>query len=175
MGHKGWNVAVLLAIGAIWLCGTTQREKPVVGDLHSSRVASQEEAAAQSPNDPVKVRELAQAYLDARQPGMALATVERAPLPVRTDPTVEHLYARALLDEGRSADALAAEKRVLDRCADPSPAVPPCSTWLIASATRRAEILEQLVQLGIEDANAHPEASSLAYHNATRQVSLSVR
>lgn len=175
MGHKGWNVAVLLAIGAIWLCGTTQREKPVVGDLHSSRVASQEEAAAQSPNDPVKVRALAQAYLDARQPGMALATVERAPVPVRADPTVEHLYARALLDEGRSADALAAEKRVLDRCADPHSAAPPCSTWLIASATRRADILEQLVQLGIEDANAHPEASSLAYHNATRQVSLSVR
>jgi hypothetical protein len=88
---------------------------------------------------------------------------------------VEHLYARALLDQGRSADALAAEKRVLERCADPYLIVPACSTWLIASATRRTEILEQLVQLGIEDANAHPEASSLAYHNATRQVSLSVR
>ena len=46
---------------------------------------------------------------------------------------------------------------------------------LRASATRRAEILEQLVQLGVEDANAHPEASSLAYQNATRQVSFSVR
>ena len=71
--------------------------------------------------------------------------------------------------------ALAAERRVLARCADPDVAVPTCSSTLIASATRRAEILEQLVQLGIEDANAHPEASSLAYHNATRQVSLSVR
>lgn len=175
MGHKGWNVAVLVGIGAIWLCGTTQREKPVVGDIHSSRVATHEEAAAHSPNDPAKVRELAQAYLDARQPGMALATIERAPVEVRSEPTVEHLYARALLDQGRSADALAAERRVLDHCADPSPTGPVCSTWLIASATRRADILEQLVQLGIEDANAHPEASSLAYHNATRQVSLSVR
>lgn len=172
MGLKAWNVAVLVGIGAIWLCGTTQREKPVTGDLHTNRVASSEEAAAQSPNDPVKVRELAQAYLDARQPGMALATIERAPAAVRTDPNVEHLYARALLDQGRSADALAAEKRVLERCADPNPT--PCSTFLIASATRRAEILEQLVQLGIEDANAHPEASSIAYHNATRQVGISV-
>ena len=175
MGLKGWNIAVLVAIGAIWLGGSTQREKPVVGDAHSSRVAGREEAAAQSPNDPAKVRELGQAYLDARQPGMALATIERAPLSVRTDPTVEHLYARALLEQGRSADALAAEKRVLERCDDPALVVPACSTWLIASATRRAEILEQLVQLGIEDANAHPEASSLAYHNATRQVSLEVR
>lgn len=173
MGLKAWNVAVLVGIGAIWLCGTTQREKPVTGDLHSSRVATSEEAAAQSPNDPLKVRELAQAYLDARQPGMALATIERAPAAVRADPNVEHLYARALLDQGRSADALAAEKRVLDRCADPARAMP-CSSFLVASATRRAEILEQLVQLGIEDANAHPEASSIAYHNATRQVGISV-
>lgn len=171
MGLKAWNVAVLVGIGAIWLCGTTQREKPVTGETHTSRVASSEEAAAQSPNDPAKVKELAQAYLDARQPGMALGTIERAPAQVRNDPSVEHLYARALLDQGRSADALAAEKRVLDRCADPSMT---CSTYLIASATRRAEILEQLVQLGIEDANAHPEASSIAYHNATRQVGISV-
>jgi predicted Zn-dependent protease len=175
MGLKGWNVAVLLAIGAIWFAGTTQREKRVVGDAHTDKMALLEDQAAQSPNDPARVKELAQTYLDARQPGMALGAIERAPVAVRTDPTVEHLYARALLDQGRSADALAAERRVLARCADPSVAVPACSTYLIASATRRAEILEQLVQLGVEDANAHPEASSLAYHNATRQVSLSVR
>jgi hypothetical protein len=110
---------------------------------------------------------------------MALASIEHAPAAVRAEPTVDHLYARALLDQGRSADALAAERRVLARCAE-SDADPPseaqaCSTYLIASATRRAEILEQLVTLGVEDANAHPEASSLAYHNATRQVSFSSR
>ena len=175
MGTKGWNVAVLLAIGAIWFAGTTQREKPVVGDTHAQKVLGLEEAAAAQPADAARLRELAQGYLDARQPGMALGVIERAPAAIRGEPTVEHLYARALLDQGRSADALAAEKRVLDRCADPSPNAPVCSTYLIASATRRAEIIEQLVQLGVEDANAHPEASSLAYHNATRQVGISVR
>lgn len=175
MGLKGWNVAVLLAIGAIWFAGTTQREKAVVGDNHAGRVTKLEEAAATQPSDHAKLVELAQAYLDARQPGMALGAIERAPLDVRTEPRVEHLYARALLDQGRSADALAAEKRVLGRCADPYLIGPTCSTWLIASATRRAEIIEQLVELGVEDANAQPEASSLAYHNATRQVGISVR
>ena len=178
MGLKGWNVAVLVAIGAIWFAGSTQREKRVVGDSHTDRVALLEERVAASPNDPVRVRELAQAYLDARAPGMALNSIERAPAVVRAEPTVEHLYARALLDQGRSADALAAERRVLAICADPSAnpgSVPSCSTYLIASATRRADILEQLVTLGVEDANAHPEASSLAYHNATRQVSFSSR
>lgn len=175
MGLKGWNVAVLLAIGVIWFAGSTQREKRVVGDSHTDRVALLEEQVAASPNDVTRVRELAQAYLDARAPGMALASIEHATPAVRAEPTVEHLYARALLDQGRSADALAAERRVLSLCADPSSEVPACSTYLIASATRRAEILEQLVTLGVEDANAHPEASSLAYHNATRQVSFSSR
>jgi hypothetical protein len=175
MGLKGWNVAVLLAIGAIWFAGSTEREKRVVGDSKAgARVAALEDQVGATPADAAHLRELAQAYLDARQPGMALATVERAPAAIRTDPKVEHIYARALLDQGRSADALAAERRVLARCADPSVDAPACSTYLIASATRRADILEQLVELGIEDANAHPEASSLAYQNATRQVSLSV-
>jgi hypothetical protein len=209
MGLKGWNVAILVAIGAIWFAGSTQREKRVVGDIHTDRVALLEEQVAASPADPTKVGELAQAYLDARAPGMALASIERAPDAVRLAPAVEHLYARALLDQGRSADALAAERRVLARCAaaestaastpasaiapslpvspvspslpvtPASPVSPPdaaaCSTYLIASATRRADILEQLVAIGVEDANAHPEASSLAYHNATRQVSFSSR
>ena len=175
MGLKGWNIAVLVAIGAIWFAGSTQREKRVVGDLQSDRVALLEEQVAASPSDVARLRELAQAYLDARAPGMALASIEHAPAAVRAEPTVDHLYARALLDQGRSADALAAERRVLARCLDAEAAESVCSTYLIASATRRAEILEQLVTLGVEDANAHPEASSLAYHNATRQVSFSSR
>lgn len=175
MGVKGWNVAVLVAVGAVWFCGTTQREKPVLADSsQAAPVGRLEQKVAAAPADPAALRELAQSYLDIRQPGMAIGAIERAALPVRSDPTVDHLYARALLEQGRSADALAAERRVLATCADPSGDVPTCSTWLIASATRRATIIEQLVQLGIEDANAQPEASSLAYHNATRQVSLSV-
>jgi hypothetical protein len=175
MGLKGWNVAVLLAIGAIWFAGSTQREKPVVGDAKTGdRMAALEEQLAATPADAAKLKELAQAYLDARQPGMALAAIERAPNDIRSQPSVEHLYARALIDQGRSRDALAAERKVLALCADPATEEPTCSTFLIASATRRAEILEQLVQLGVEDPNAHPEASNIAYANATRQVSISV-
>lgn len=174
-GLRGWNVAVLFAIGLVWCASTTQREKRVVGDLHEGRVASLEDQAAAQPDDPARVRELAQAYLDARQPGMALATIEHTKASVREEPSVEHLYARALLDQGRSADALAAEQRVLARCAEPLPGMHPCSSYLVASATRREGILAQLVHLGVEDANVNTEAASLAYLNATRQVSLSVR
>lgn len=173
MGIKGWNIAVLAAIAVLWSASSTQREKRVVASGHTDRVALLEEEAAAHPDDVTALQQLVQAYLDARAPGMALAVVEHAPERVRTEPVVLHLYARALLDEGRTADALKMERHVLARCdADHTPT---CSTWLIASATRRADILEQLVQLGIEDATAHPEASQLAYSNATRQVRLSLR
>lgn len=172
-GLKAWNIVALVAIGAIWFAGSTQREKPVVSELHSGKMAVLEDEVAQHPKNATHLRDLAQSYLDARQPGMALATIERAPLAIRSEPSVEHIYARSLLDQGRSADALAAEKRVLASCADPARQTEACATHLLASATRRADILEQLVQLGVEDANAHPEASNVAYQNATRQVGFS--
>lgn len=174
MGLKGWNIAVLVAIGAVSLCSTTQREKPLVERAASTgHVGALEARAAVSPTDAAALRELAQAYLDLQQPGLAVGVIERAAPRVRAEPAVDHLYARALLDQGRSGDALAAERRVLAACADPSLEAP-CSGWLVASATRRADILQQLVDLGVEDAKAEPAASALAYVNATRQVSLAV-
>ena len=108
---------------------------------------------------------------------------------VRSEPAVTHLYARALLDQGRAVDALAAEGRVLDACAAASEREDErghlgaegetgkltCDAWLVASATRRADILAQLVELGIEDANAHPEVTAVAYHKATREARLAIR
>ena len=158
---------VLSAAFVLWLASGTQREKPVLSDAKTQRVAPVEAAYASSPDDPVKLRDLAQAYLDAQSPGMAIAAVERAPASLQGDARVQHVYARALIDQGRAADALAAEQKVLLSCDTDG-----CDAWLFASATRRTEILQQLVQLGIEDAQAHPEASAIAYHNATRQARL---
>ena len=158
---------VLSAALVLWLASGTQREKPVLSDARTQKVAPVEAAYAASPDDPVKLRDLAQAYLDAQSPGMAVASVERAPARLRDDARVQHVYARALIDQGRAADALAAEQKVLASCDTEG-----CDAWLFASATRRTEILQQLVQLGIEDAQAHPEASAIAYHNATRQARL---
>jgi hypothetical protein len=184
MGLKAWNGAVFAAVASLWLASGTQREKPVLTEDQAVRVRALEAQVAETPSDSGAVRSLAQAYLDARAPGLALVTIESSPTTVRREPLLEHLYARALLDQGRAVDALAAEQRVLDRCAPGLGGAivssewgtdSACSTWLLASATRRADILRQLVELGVDDANAHPEASAVAYHNATRQARLAVR
>jgi len=167
---RAWNVVVLVAVSGLWLASGTQREKPVLAETPSA-LQPLEAKVAMQPNDAAATRELAQAYLDARSPGLALSVVERSPAIVRHAPQVEHVYARALLDQGRANEALTAERQVLAQCEDGSS----CDSWLIASATRRADILQQLVQLGIEDAQAHPEASAIAYHNATREARLSLQ
>lgn len=163
-------VVVLSALGTLWLASGTQREHKVLSDVKTGRVAGLEVAYAESDHDPKKLQELAQAYLDTSQPGLALGVIDAAPADIRHLATVDHVYARALLDQGRASDALVVERRVLDSCATTA-----CDPWLLASATRRADILQELVQLGIDDAQAHPEVSSIAYHNATRQATLAVR
>ena len=165
------NGVVLFAMAAMWMATGTQRERPVLAQA-SPDVRALENAVAVAPADAAQVRKLAQAYLDARAPGLAVAIIERAPLDVRRDAHVDHVYARALLEEGHADAALAAEKRVLATC---TLADSICDTWLTASAMRRAEILQELVQLGVEDAQAEPEASAVAYHNATREARLAIR
>jgi hypothetical protein len=174
MAGRVVNGVVLLALGTLWLASGTQGEKRVlspVGD-GASQIERLEAEVAASPNDDAKLRALGQAYLDARAPGMAIALIERSAPDVKNRPKVEHLYARALLDEGRAADALAVERGVLETC---TMADGICDAWLVASARRRADILAELVGLGVEDAQADPEVTTVAYHNATREARLALR
>jgi hypothetical protein len=121
------------------------------------------------------MRALARAYLDAQQPGFALALIEAAPAPSRADARTRHLEARALLDLGRNDAALAAEASVVASCVDPVREGEQCDGLLLASALRRAAILKELLSLGVEDTRAHPEASLVAYQNATREARVMVQ
>jgi len=172
MGVGGWSALVFAAAAGLWLACGTQRERPVLSVTPSSEVQRLEAMVAARPLDSRALRELAQAYLDARSPGLAMSVIEHAPVGVRREPRVEHTYARALLDQGRAEESLATERRVLDACAVSDGEREGCNAWLVASATRRADILRELVQLGVEDALAHPEASAIAYQNATREARL---
>lgn len=172
MSVRLFSVGVLIALGALWASSGTQREKSVVDSSRTDALRLLETEAAKNPQDGLKARELAQAYIEAKSPGLAVALLERTPQAVRIDPETEHLYARALVDHGRAADALAAEGRVLKACETQATVGKPCASFLVASAMRRKAVLTELVQLGIDDANANPEKSSFASQNATRQIRL---
>ena len=177
---RAYSAGILTAVGILWLASGIEREHTVLGlgpapQGQTEEVRKLEATVAEHPDDARARRDLAQAYLDARSPGLALRAVESSPPSIRHEAIVDHVYARALLDAGRSADALAAEKRVLAICGDEATVNRDCDTWLLVSATRRADILQELVSLGVEDAQAHPEQSSVAYVNATREARLALQ
>jgi hypothetical protein len=179
MGLRAFGIAVAAALALLWATSGTQRERALLSDgpgVAADRVRTCEASAAAHPDDPEAARALAQAYLDALQPGLAVGALEALPAAVRDDPRTAHLYARALLDQGRNDAALAVEANVVATCmpvADRAPTAasgPGCDALLLASALRRASILKELVALGVEDTRAQPEESFVAYQNATREA-----
>jgi hypothetical protein len=179
VGLRAFGIAVASAFVILWATSGTQRERALLSDGvggAAARVRACEASAASHPDDPESTRGLAQAYLDASQSGLALGVLEAAPAAQRADPRTQHLYARALLDQGRNDGALAAERSVVASCmpladrALASAAAPGCDALLLASAVRRATILAELVAHGVEDTRAQPEESFVAYQNATREA-----
>ena len=163
--------AVLMAVAGLWLASGTQRERPLVAQAKTDAVRVLETEVAAHPSDVVGLQKLAQAYLDAHSPGLAVSMLESAPTDVRDNTKVEHLYARALVAQGRNQDALVAERRVLAKC---SLETAHCDSYLVASAQHRADILQELVNMGVDDAQANPEASRVAYQNATREARVAI-
>ena len=201
VGFRALGIAVASALALLWATSGTQRERPLLGGLTGDVedvVRAREADAAARPDDPQALRALAQVYLDAQQSGLAVAALEAAPAPLRANARTQHLYARALLDQGRNDDALAVEARVVATCtpgvtavARDTPAtldtpaardenddesahvsgdVTGCDALLLVQALRREAILRELVALGVEDTRAHPEESFVAYQNATREA-----
>ena len=173
MAHRSWSVAVPIAIGSFWLMSQPAGQHPLLASQPPETVRSLEASVAAHPDDPEPTRSLGQAYLDARQPGLAIVLVEGAPQNVGDNVRVEHVYARALIDEGRNNDALRAETHVVETCgvlADGRVAPPGCDAVLLVSAMRRADILRELLSRGIQDAQAQPEAALVAYRHVTREA-----
>jgi hypothetical protein len=186
MAARTFGVAVVSLVVAAWVSAAPQREKALLtsgeqashGPLSSDAIRELESSVALHRDDPGVTRALAQAYVDARAPGLAVALIEHAPVCVRDDVRVRHGLARALLDQGRSEHALRVERAVLAAClplADGSGAAKGCDPTLLASASRRIGIISELVALGVEDAEADPEAARLAYLNATRDARVTLQ
>ncbi|MGD0675958.1 MAG: hypothetical protein ABSC94_11095 [Polyangiaceae bacterium] len=168
----GWVYGASVALGAaaIWMTSGTQREKPIVS-VQVERLRELEARAA--PRTVEATVRLAQAYLDAHQPGLAVALAEVGPELVRNDVRVRHVYARALVDEGHNDEALAVEAGVLSACRpvlEDKRAPDGCDRVILASAMRRTGILRELVAIGVEDSQARPAESLVAYQNATREA-----
>jgi len=174
---RAWvcGVAVTIGVAALWVLSGTQHSASLLAAT-TETLRSLEAGVAAHPDNPEATRKLAQAYLDARQPGLARVLLDAAPDTVKTNIRARHVLARALLDEGRSDLALDVENGVIAACRpfDGDGPTPGCDTVLLASAVRRTSILREMVSMGVMDALARPEASLVAYQNATREARIRV-
>jgi hypothetical protein len=179
MSIRGACGMVFVAAAMMTLGALPGREHTVVSEA-APRIERLEAEVAAHPSDVAIRGELVQAYLDGRSPGLAWSVVTEAPESQQREPAIEHLAARVLIEQGDAKGALALERSVLATCGDEpvgsasNAGRAGCDFWLMVSATRRAGILEALVQQGVDDAIAHPEASLVAYHNATHEARLAL-
>ena len=56
-------------------------------------------------------------------------------------------------------------RRALSLCAEQG-----CDASLVARSVRRENLLEAVIEMGIEDVTSNPEAAELAYRRTVRQV-----
>ena len=126
-----------------------------------------EARAAVSP-DARATAELASAYLDRGEAGLATAVIERAPVEVRGRPEVGQLYARALFHRGRARAALAVARDASETCADSGA----CAPWVAAKTARQVAFFEQVVAAGIDDPQTDPDATRAAYERSAHEVRL---
>jgi hypothetical protein len=171
------GLAVMIGAAMFWSLGGAERSAPVLGASSAGPVSSLEAIVAAHPESTEMTQRLAQAYLDARQPGLARALLDAAPTAVRGDARTRHLLARTLVEEGRNDSALEVEASVLAQCrSEPARELTAsCDSVLWAAATRRAGILRQMVAFGVHDVVAQPEASLVAYRSATRQARIALQ
>ena len=166
-----WLNGSIIAAGiAVALLSGQHREARLVGADALGDVGALEDLVARHPDDATAVAKLAQRYLDRSEPGLALSVIGKSSGEVQHLPEVEHARARALFAEGRTTDALAAERSVVDACENAR-----CHPWLLVQAARRSELFEAMLDLGLEDPVADPDRAHLAYVRSTREVRLAIQ
>ncbi len=156
-------ISAIMLVGAfgLWLSSGVHRQAPLVGHRAlNNHVASLEQQVARDLDNPEKLYDLCDAYLSREAPGFALSAILRAPQEVRSNPAIHHLWARALLHEGKASEALAKQRVVLERCQHAQ-----CSPTLLAGAMRREAFLSAMVAHGVEDYRRDPDATIRAYRS----------
>ena len=167
---NGLNAVFLLAMAGLVVTESASSEPaPIVAPAVARGLAPLEIAAANAPTDVKTLRPLAEAYLREGMPGHAIAALERAPQTVDASPALADLASASYLASGRTRDAFAMSEKTLTACDRGG-----CDATFLAHATRRAELLGALLDMGVEDASADPDAVAVAYRRTSRQVRIAM-
>jgi hypothetical protein len=157
------NGLVMVGVASLGLVAGQTQVRPLVGSAFAAEVQTLENEAAANPSAE-SVRNLASAYLDRNEPGLASAALDRAPADQRDEPALGYVVARTLYAQGHVGKARAALEDVERACAQKSA----CPAWLVAKTSRQAAFLRALDEAGVEDPAAAPEAARAALERSRR-------
>ncbi len=140
---------------------------PVLGHGASARskLAEAEARAARAPDDPRALAPLVDAYLEAREPGAALAVLGRAPAAVLTSPPLGQVASLAYFEAGDVPRSLALARGSLERCADDD-----CEPSDEARLRYRIIFADALLEQGIVDPGADPVGAEGVARRAFRRA-----
>ncbi|HMR04618.1 MAG TPA: hypothetical protein PKA88_02555 [Polyangiaceae bacterium] len=169
MRDLSWTAAAMLAAAGTWLAatGTTPAGPALTGVRSGAELDALEARVSHAPNDHTALVQLTDEYLSQGAPGLAAASLERAPEPVKERAVVADAHARALTELGNATVALDAQKKALRACAEQG-----CSRSIVARGERRLRVLSEMVRLGVQDHLLEPNRALIAYRIAVREVAL---
>lgn len=162
------NGIVLAGAAFVLAFGFKEESTAVMSQPLSSETADLEAQVARAPDAPTITR-LASAYLDRKQPGLALGLIGR--FPQLESPELSEVKARALFGQGEALKALNVV-RVLNESCEEKATTSPCPNWIVAKSLREQAFLEEVVSAGIEDAQSDPAETLKAYERSDRKVKL---
>ena len=173
MGYRIFVANALVLSGITWILASGAETHatellPRKDASTDNRVAALETRASLSPSAPAVV-DLATAYLERDQSGLAAAVIEHAPREIQKRADVAQVYARVLYHRGKAREALAVAREARETCED---GWSHCPAWLDAKTTRQVAFLEEVVAAGIDDPLANPAATRAAYERSTREVQM---
>lgn len=162
------NGAFVFTIAGVGVMGTSGDATPVLA-APLARAGQELEADTAKAPTPEKVAELATTYVERKQPGLALALLDR--YPTMKAPEVRLARAHALYANGKASEALAALDDLSATC-DANRDEAPCPAWVVAKSLNERAFFAEMVQAGIEDPARDPDATEAAFARSRREVRL---
>lgn len=175
------NAALIAMVGLLWLALQAHAPAAVASKQEMTQLAALEDAFGRDRNSLPALVALAEAYLDAAHPQLAIAVVSSAQRKLLEEPAVSHQLARAYEQNGRLLDALATADLALVRCSRVLGAntlhtqLPSyiCTENTLAKLDTHRNALERMVRWGIVNPRVDPRAQK-AYDMALRRARVAV-
>ena len=161
------NVAALSAVIGTMTVGTETAATPLIsGHSEVADLSALEASAAKEPTEE-SVQALAQAYLAHRQPGLAIAVLQRAPADIASSPSIRLLEARGQFGLGETNKAQHALRSLAADCQ-----AEPCAPAVRAQTDHYLALVSEVVGAGISDPDLDADATKVAFSKGSRAVQL---